>query len=73
MKKETEKFTSRLGDAGFAMAFGQCIGCKHYDAENDVCPAFPDIVPQDIYDKIIKHNVILPNQVGETIFEPEED
>ena len=68
MKKENQN--RPLGDPGFALAFGQCIGCKHYDSKNDKCPAFPEGgVPIDIYKNKITHNIVLVNQVGKTIFE----
>ena len=59
-----------LSDSGFATAFGQCIGCKHYTSENNTCPAFPDGVTREIFTKAIIHDKILSNQVGKTLFEP---
>ena len=40
--------------------FTQCTSCKHYkyikEIDKDVCPAFPDGIPEDVMWGEIKHD-----------------
>ena len=48
----------------------QCHFCKHLkDGEKQICSAFPNGVPKDLWSNFTKHDHILPNQNGNWRFE----
>ncbi len=48
-----------------------CIFCKHL-VPGMTCPAYPLGIPEKIYQPGGTHSEVMPDQVGETIFEPVE-
>lgn len=47
----------------------QCIQCAHLGEDMESCPAFPQGIPQHLLFEMGKHDHILPEQVGEIIFQ----
>lgn len=49
--------------------------CKHLDTEAPVfaCKAFPEEIPEEIVLGQIRHDKVLPDQVGEYVFEKIEE
>lgn len=47
----------------------QCLYCKHYIG-NSTCKAFPDGIPQVIYESKDKHSKPLEGQENSLTFEP---
>lgn len=55
------------------MKLSQCSSCKHLDRENigwtTRCPAFPKGIPFEVLETEVKHDVVIPGQTGETVYE----
>lgn len=50
-----------------------CLNCKFLDVENGGCLAFPNGIPLEITEGIIEHDKVIEGQVGEYVFEKDED
>lgn len=52
-----------------------CNACKHLKVENNeyVCPAFPDKIPLTPHQAPYLHDRVLEGQVGDTVFEFDEE
>jgi hypothetical protein len=57
-------------DERFNFKVMQCALCRHLDTTQDdlICPAYPDGIPPVVYTNKLKHDKVLPGQVGTTIF-----
>jgi hypothetical protein len=58
------KFESKKSD--FVFLF--CTGCKYYFG-NQACKAFPQKIPNNIFNAEREHLKPLPDQTGEFVFE----
>ena len=47
-----------------------CTSCRHYDWETSTCAAFPDGIPDVIFEGDNKHSKPLPDQQNKIVFEP---
>lgn len=47
----------------------QCPRCIHFNSDNYTCDAFPVEIPNNILSGENNHDKVLPNQVGESVFE----
>jgi len=45
-----------------------CSKCLHYDADNMVCSAFPNGIPDQLLSGQIQHKSKFPEQVGTDVF-----
>jgi len=52
----------------FAMYKSQCGRCKHLDSIELSCKAFPKGVPMALLSGKISHDLVLPNQIGQSVF-----
>lgn len=50
-----------------------CLKCKHLNAFDIGCKAFPDGIPYEITEGLKLHNKVRPDQKGTFVFEPEEE
>lgn len=50
-----------------------CLKCKFLDVENGGCLAFPNGIPFEITEGIIEHDKVIQGQVGEYVFEEENE
>ena len=49
----------------------QCARCKHFMEDDYYCSAYPDGIPDRLLEGSDTHDVIQPDQVGTTLYEPE--
>jgi len=49
-----------------------CFECAHYRLGGS-CPAYPDEIPDEIFRGYVQHDVVLPGQTGEWVFEAPPD
>lgn len=49
----------------------QCIMCKWCNETEFICKAFPYGIPEEVMQNEIIHNEILPEQMGDYIYEEE--
>lgn len=54
----------------FNLYSSQCAHCKFYEYGKYSCVAFPKGIPDDILEGKSKHDTVLENQTGETIYTP---
>jgi hypothetical protein len=47
----------------------QCPNCKHVNLLEYSCPAFPDIIPIDVWNGTTKHDKLIDGQKEKIIFE----
>ena len=45
--------------------------CKHFMEDDYYCSAYPDGIPDRLLEGSDTHDVIQPDQVGNTLYEPE--
>ncbi len=49
----------------------QCACCKHFMEDDYYCSAYPGGIPDRLLEGSDTHDVIQPDQVGNTLYEPE--
>lgn len=47
----------------------QCVNCKHCNATEFICPAFPYGIPENILRNETIHDKVLDHQFGTIVFE----
>lgn len=50
-----------------------CIKCKNYNVITNICKAFNEEIPYEIYVGLNDHSAPLPNQDNDIVFEPLEN
>lgn len=53
----------------FNIYASQCASCKHFVESDYYCKAFPDGIPDVILNGKQKHDSVVKEQVGDTIYE----
>ena len=56
-------------DDGDIIPLHSCTGCAYRKSDPDRCPAFSDGIPEELANGQIEHNRVLPNQVGDLVYE----
>jgi len=46
-----------------------CVACVHL-RDDATCPAYPEGVPGPVYHGFLRHDVVLPDQIGDVVFAP---
>jgi len=57
------------------MILSQCFKCKYYNKYDNYefsCKAFPEGIPEKVFDNTIEHDHKLPNQTGDYVYELKE-
>jgi hypothetical protein len=47
-----------------------CNRCRHLNRAEMTCPAFPGMIPLPFLSGDLEHEVVHPDQTGDTVWEP---
>lgn len=66
--------TLKALNIGLNSALVDCNYCKHYDGKGSyTCPAYPEMIPTDVWYGDVLHNVVLSDQTDIFVFELDTD
>ncbi|WP_032849878.1 hypothetical protein [Bacteroides sp. 2_2_4] len=71
-KEKTDGFILDDRHEILSLYISQCARCKHFMEDDYYCSAYPDGIPDRLLEGSDTHDVIQPDQVGNTLYEPED-